>query len=437
MASARKRKLPISQLGVGISEDAWPLKPSQPHTASGSTEATCREHEKTPLPRSPALSLKSQEPPPAVPAKSFWNWLAEQANQLFNIMRHYAAWIGFFNLVSASTLARIPSLLLRITEFISPVARMVTGLRLLNNTVLHFQGRWTRVFGLIGGICFISLGVAALIWPPFGLSFTAVNIAGNVVLGLWFLAVALKNKYYGPWKKEQDALKLRKELFYESLAQGNNLAIYLQYRKKDCSALRNKANLPLCKILEKAEQEIIARTNKHNKLNIDLAIKAHNTGFTFLAVIGITLAFFPPTMVAGAAILLAVSFHGLLFGYDLAGRWPKKMQNYFFRPGAFASAEELTAKTAHYQAAASPLSSTATTQLSLLLNADSLRRNTSRPSSQPNSPAPPQNEVAPTNPASTRATSLWQSWLSWFNRPSIEGSDTTTGFLLDAMPSLH
>lgn len=292
--------------------------------------------------------------------KRIFDWLSHKANQLFNLVRHYGSWVGFLYTMAPRFISKFPLLLLRVSNYISPVARIISGLKLLYQTLSTSQGTWTRALSLLVGLGGVGLGIAAIVVPVFGVTFALANMSANLILGSWFIAVALKNKLAGPWKQERKVFKLEQQAFYSLLALDGRLEKYKQFRKKDPDALKDKDNLRLAEL----ECAMLVSANQNIQRNADLGLKIYNTGIVLLTLAGLIMALSPATIMIGVSLLLATSIHGVLFGYDLSGKWPKKMQDYFFRPRGPDTDEELEKKAAIYKQ--KEISSTAETQLALM-----------------------------------------------------------------------
>lgn len=278
-------------------------------------------------------------------AKRVFFWLLNRGNQLVNLLRHYGSWIGFLYRMAPSFVKRIPRLILRATDYISPITRIISGLKLLQNTLSTFQGPWTFALCFAGSLAGISLGIAAILYPTFGLIFALANMSCNAVLGFWFVALALKNKYRGSWKQQRDLGKKVENAFYSLLTVGNNLEKYKKFRKQEANASQDETNIRLAEL----EDLYLKQVDQNNQLNADLAIKFYNTGIILLTLSGLVLATFPGTLMLGVSLLLATSIHGVLFGYDLSGKWPDKVKNYFFGPRLPDSNIELDKKVVAYK----------------------------------------------------------------------------------------
>jgi hypothetical protein len=150
---------------------------------------------------SPLLSEPRAETSEPKKISKAWRWLQKTrgflqiaGNKLLNLLRHYASWVSFLQTLTSALLERIPALVLRITDYISPVGRIINGLKLLYNTIYHRKDVWTRRFSLIASLGSVGLGIAAILLPPFGLIFATANIASNTFLSLWAVTVSIRNK---------------------------------------------------------------------------------------------------------------------------------------------------------------------------------------------------------------------------------------------------
>lgn len=319
-----------------------------------------------------AKAKQAQTSTPAAPQKQNrkWfqrgintlDWLQEKGQILINILRNYAAWIVFLSSVAASAVKSLPLVFLAAVDIIVPSARLVTSLRLLHRSIFHREGKWTKGFFLLGGLSVLGLGIVAFILPSLALPFNLGTMACNAVLGLWLMGAALHNKFWGEWKKEREQLKEKQEDFYDLLAQDDNLEKYLAFKAKNYAALNKPDSFAICDKLHDLDQEIQREKNKNNDRNADLAIKAYNVAIIFVALAAISMSFFPPTLIVGAAIMVAANLHWLLLGYDIGGGWPQKIKNFFFPPSQADSNEELLKQV---KARKKNHSSTAMTGLSL------------------------------------------------------------------------
>src|SRR5262249_8647983 len=156
-------------------------------------------------------------------------------NSLLNYARHYASWLGFLQTFTTILIEILPRLILRLTDFISPIGRIVSGLKLLYNTAYHLKGFWTPSLCFIVGACTIGLGIFALplLLPTFGLIFATANIACNAFLGLFFIGKALKNKFWGQWSKERALLDKEEKDFYKELCDPGKFEKYKKFKNAD------------------------------------------------------------------------------------------------------------------------------------------------------------------------------------------------------------
>jgi len=295
------------------------------------------------------------------------NWLQKKAQAVFALLNHYASCMGFLGAIRAAILDILPDVLLRATIFISPIARIIGGLKMLKNTLLQPLGKWTRALILACSLCLIGFGVAAILYPLLGFTFTAASTCCNVALSLWYVSCALKNKFWGSgdtgWKETRTQLKLLQEGLYRSLAEEKTLESYLEYRARKYLDPKDFPSDIYFQI-EDLEHRILELKNQHQQLQADLAMKVHNLALTLLALTGIILALFPPTMIAGVAIILATNIHGLAFGSNLNGKWPKALKKILFPEVHLESAQELNIKVRGYegQAQLQPSSTAMATQ---------------------------------------------------------------------------
>jgi|GEM_PF-3754588 len=257
---------------------------------------------------------KAQKP---LRLQQFYNAALTLGNQLVDTLRCYVSCMAY--LLNVTTLTKVPQAVVRTTEFLAPSIRLINGLKLLYRANFE-DGKWTQAINIVGGIANTSLAIASFAVPTLVLVFITANIATNVALGLWSIAVVLKDRMTGTWSNKLKALKQKEQEFYSHLADPKQFESFRACKHRDQDQLVG------------LQTSIIEKRNEHIELNADLATKFYNTGLLSLALSGSVMCFFPSTFVAGATLLVTTTIHGFIFGYDLGGRLPQSLHRFFFKP---------------------------------------------------------------------------------------------------------
>lgn len=254
-------------------------------------------------------------------------WVGTAGTHSLNLLRFYASWISFLkNFISFD---KLHEFILSFTDFISPVGRVVSGLKLINNLRYNDDSRLTQIVITLSGITSIIIGILALALLPLAPILSATNGTNNAFYNLWLFGQAFKNRYFGDWKKDYEQLLVDEQQFNCLLENQDNVRCFKHYKlRTNDNALQNETATDL----DELEHNLLKAKNLHCERKADLASKLHNACQQLVTLCCIFIALYPPTLFIGSMLLFASGLYSNFYSYDFPFNWASRIRNRLFRP---------------------------------------------------------------------------------------------------------